>query len=100
MHSVRQASGPRTISLRKCHTVNRFTARWPSNLLPTELLRSKLPRQEALCMADNNKLKLVVEVDVNKANASIKSVNTGLSSMEQAAGKASEARLLGSTDGK
>jgi hypothetical protein len=31
---------------------------------------------------------LVVEVDVNKANASIKSVNTGLSSMEQAAGKA------------
>jgi hypothetical protein len=39
-------------------------------------------------MADNNKLELVVEVDVNKANASIKSINTGLSSMEQAAGKA------------
>ena len=38
-------------------------------------------------MADN-KLELVVEVDVNKANASIKSVNTGLSSMEQAAGHA------------
>src|ERR1017187_7842347 len=36
-------------------------------------------------MADNNKLELVVEVDVNKANASIKSINTGLSSMEQAA---------------
>ena len=28
---------------------------------------------------DNNKLELVVEVDVDKANASIKSVNTGLS---------------------
>ena len=39
-------------------------------------------------MADNSKLELVVEVDVNKANASIKSINTGLSSMEQAAGKA------------
>ena len=39
-------------------------------------------------MADNNKLELVVEVDVNKANASIKSVNTGLSGMEQAAAKA------------
>ena len=38
-------------------------------------------------MADNNKLELVVEVDVHKANASIKSVNTGLSSMEQAASK-------------
>ena len=35
-------------------------------------------------MTDNNKLELVVEVDVNKANASIKSVKTGLSSMEQA----------------
>src|SRR5437016_2353563 len=39
-------------------------------------------------MADNNKLELVVEVDVNKTNISIKSVNTGLSSMEQAASKA------------
>jgi hypothetical protein len=27
-------------------------------------------------MAVNNKLELVVEVDVNKANASIKSINT------------------------
>jgi hypothetical protein len=27
-------------------------------------------------MADNNKLELVVKVDVNKANAPIKSVNT------------------------
>jgi hypothetical protein len=39
-------------------------------------------------MADNSKLELVVEVDVNKANASIKSINTGLSSMEQAATQA------------
>ena len=39
-------------------------------------------------MPDNNKLELVVEVDANKANAPIKSVNTGLSSMEQAASKA------------
>jgi hypothetical protein len=37
-------------------------------------------------MADNSKLELVVEVDVNKANASIKSINTGLSSIEQAVG--------------
>jgi hypothetical protein len=37
---------------------------------------------------NNNKLELVVEVDTTKANASIKSVNTGLSSMEQSAGKA------------
>ena len=39
-------------------------------------------------MADNNTLKLVVEVDVNKANASIKGVSTCLSSMEHAASKA------------
>ncbi len=38
----------------------------------------------------DNKLELVVEVDVNKANASIKSINTGLSSMEQAASKAAK----------
>ncbi len=38
-------------------------------------------------MADN-KLELVVEVDVNKANASIKTVNSGLSSIEQTAAKA------------
>ena len=44
-------------------------------------------------MADHNKLELVVEVDVNKANASIKSVNTGLSSMEQAASKAARASV-------
>src|SRR5450631_1354465 len=46
-------------------------------------------------MADNNKLELVVEVDVNKANASIKSINTGLSSMEQAAGKAASGAAAG-----
>jgi hypothetical protein len=46
-------------------------------------------------MADNNKLELVVEVDVNKANASIKSINTGLSSMEQAAGKAARGASAG-----
>jgi hypothetical protein len=51
-------------------------------------------------MADNNKLDHVVEVDVNKANASIKSVNTGLSSMEQAASKAAGAPLPGSTDSR
>jgi hypothetical protein len=46
-------------------------------------------------VADNNKLELVVEVDVNKANASIKSINTGLSSMEQAAGKAARGASAG-----
>ena len=39
-------------------------------------------------MADNNTLKLVVEVDDNKANSSIKGVSTCLSSMEHAASKA------------
>jgi hypothetical protein len=39
-------------------------------------------------MPDNNKLELVIEVDVNKANASIKSINTDLSSMEKAASRA------------
>jgi len=33
-------------------------------------------------MPAENKLELVVEVDANKANASIKSINTGWSSME------------------
>jgi hypothetical protein len=46
-------------------------------------------------MAADNKLELVVEVDVNKANASIKSVNTGLSGMEQAAGKAARGASAG-----
>ena|SRR5581483_5678496 len=36
-------------------------------------------------MAADNKLELVVEVDVNKANASIKSVNAGLSGIETTA---------------
>ncbi len=46
-------------------------------------------------MADNSRLELVVEVDVNKANASIKSINTGLSSMEQAATKAASGASAG-----
>jgi hypothetical protein len=46
-------------------------------------------------MAADNKLELVVEVDVNKANASIKSVNTGLSSMEQTAANAARGASRG-----
>ena len=46
-------------------------------------------------MADNSKLELVVEVDVNKANSSIKSVNTGLTSMEQAATQAARGASQG-----
>jgi hypothetical protein len=46
-------------------------------------------------MPDNSKLELIVEVDVNKANASIKSVNTGLSSMEQAATQAARGASQG-----
>jgi hypothetical protein len=43
----------------------------------------------------DNKLELVVEVDVSKANASIKSINTGLSSLEQAAAKAGRGASAG-----
>jgi hypothetical protein len=46
-------------------------------------------------MADSNKLELVVEVDVNKANASIKSINSGLSSMEDAARRAGSGAASG-----
>jgi hypothetical protein len=46
-------------------------------------------------MPDNNKLELVVEVDVNKANASIKSINSGLSSMEDAARRAGSSAAHG-----
>ena len=46
-------------------------------------------------MPADSKLELVVEVDVNKANASIKSINTGLSSMEQAASKAAQGASAG-----
>ena len=46
-------------------------------------------------MADNNKLELVVEVDVNRANASIKSINSDLSSLEQAAAKAARGTSSG-----
>jgi len=45
-------------------------------------------------MADN-KLELVVEVDANRANASIKSVNAGLSSMEAAAAKSARGAAQG-----
>ena len=41
-------------------------------------------------MAADNKLELVVQVDVDRANASIKSVNAGLSGMEQTAAKGSK----------
>ena len=50
-------------------------------------------------MADKNKLELVVEVDVNEANASIKSVNTGLSSMRQAASKDAHGASAGNSPG-
>src|SRR5512147_409494 len=46
-------------------------------------------------MASDNKLELVVEVDVGKANASIKSINTGLSSIEQAAAKTARGASAG-----
>lgn len=36
-------------------------------------------------MAADSKLELVIAVDADKANASIKSVNTGLSSLETTA---------------
>ena len=39
-------------------------------------------------MPADNKLELVVGVDVNKASASIKSIDAGLPGMGQAAGKA------------
>ena len=46
-------------------------------------------------MPADNKIEIVVEVYVNKANASIKSLNTGLSSMEQAAYKAARGAFAG-----
>ena len=36
-------------------------------------------------MANNNRLELVIEVDVNRGNASIKTMNSSLSSLEQTA---------------
>ena len=45
-------------------------------------------------MADN-KLELVVEVDANRANASINSVNASLSSMESAAAKSAKGAAQG-----
>ena len=46
-------------------------------------------------MPADNKLELVVEVDVNRANASIKSVNAGLTSMEATAAKAARGASSG-----
>jgi hypothetical protein len=46
-------------------------------------------------MPADNKLELIVEVDVNRANASIESVNTGLSSMEQTAANAARGASRG-----
>ena len=46
-------------------------------------------------MASDNKLELVIEVDVAKGNASIKTLNTGLSSIEQAASKAARGASTG-----
>ena len=48
-------------------------------------------------MPSDSKLELVVEVDVNNANAPIKSINTGLSSMEQASSKAAHGASAGMT---
>ena len=46
-------------------------------------------------MPSDNKLELVVEVDANRANASIKSVNTNLSSIEQTAANAARGASQG-----
>jgi hypothetical protein len=46
-------------------------------------------------VAFDNKLELVVQVDVDKANASIKSVNAGLSTMEQTAAKTARGASAG-----
>jgi len=46
-------------------------------------------------MAGENKLELVVEVDVSKGNASLKSMNSGFSSMEQAAVQAARGASSG-----
>jgi hypothetical protein len=46
-------------------------------------------------MASDNKLELVVEVDASRANASIKSINSGLSGMEQAAASAARGASAG-----
>ena len=46
-------------------------------------------------MAADNKLELVVEVDTDRANASIKSINSGLSSIESTAAKAARGASQG-----
>ena len=70
---------------------NSETPNGPERFCPHERTRVRI----FLTMAGNNKLELVVEVDVNNANASIKSVNTGLSGMEQAAAKAARGASAG-----
>ncbi len=49
----------------------------------------------AITHMPDNKLKLVVEVDVDRANASIKGINKGLSSFEQAARNAARGASQG-----
>jgi hypothetical protein len=49
-------------------------------------------------MPAENNLELVVEVDANRANASIASINTGLSSVEQAQGNAARGASAGADD--
>jgi hypothetical protein len=46
-------------------------------------------------MADKSKIELVIEVDPSKGNAGIKSINTGLSSMEQSAVRATRSASQG-----
>jgi len=46
-------------------------------------------------MAADNKLELVVEIDTNRANASIKSVDSSLSSMEAAADRSARGASTG-----
>jgi hypothetical protein len=58
---------------------------------------SAAPQFRYIPMAHHNKIEPVVEVEVNKTNASIKSIHSGLSSMEQAAAKAARGALPAST---
>jgi hypothetical protein len=49
-------------------------------------------------MADNNKLELVVEVDVNKANASIESIKLACPAWSRRRGRLRTVPLLASMD--
>jgi len=55
------------------------------NLEPRQLVSQDGLSATSQTTERDNELELVVEVDADKANASIKSVNIGLSGMEQAA---------------